>query len=208
DAVGGVDVRRKMRADLPADCASQPACAQEVARALDVQQVLFVVMVDTGANGAAQVDATWVEAANPKPISRPGVSLTSTIDADAKAKFREAAYALLPDAPRRPKPKPQGAVTIHGDLVGGQPRHVTIPAMITAGVGVVGVGLVVGFGLEARSKFNPCNDDPNHCDQAMRETIHHWTLATDFSLAIAAGAAIATGILYATSAEAPHVVAT
>src|SRR5450432_3051249 len=76
DAIGGLDVRRTLRADLPADCASQPTCAAEVARATGAQQILFVAMVDAGGSGALQVDSTWVEMSTGKNESRPSVSLT------------------------------------------------------------------------------------------------------------------------------------
>jgi len=207
EAVGGIDVRRQIRPDLPADCASQPACASEVASATSAQQILFVVFVDTGNNGGAQIDATWVEPGTGHSASRPGVSLTSTVDADAKAKFREAATSLLPDAPVRPRPKVQGAVSIDGKLVGGAPRHVTTPAMITAGVAAVGLGASIAFGLATRSKYNSCQADAMTCTPAQHDTIGHYALVTDVSWIVAALAAIGTGAIYATSGEAPKIVA-
>jgi hypothetical protein len=207
DAVGGVEVRRALRPDLPADCATQPSCATEVATATNASQILFVVMVDTGTNGAAQIDATWVEPSSGRNVARPGVSLTSTVDADAKAKFREVARSLLPDAPARPKPKPQGAVAIHGDLVGGRPRHVTTPSLVTAGVAIAGLGATIGFGLATRSKYDRCEADAAGCSQPMKDSIRSYAIVTDISWAVAAAAAIATGVMYATSAESPHIVA-
>jgi hypothetical protein len=207
DAVGGIEVRRQIRSDLPADCASQPACAKEVATATNAQQILFVVFVDTGNNGGAQIDATWVDPATGHSAARPGVSLTSTADADAKAKFREAAASLLPEAPVRPKPKAQGAVSIDGKLIGGVARHVTTPAMITAGVAVVGVGASIAFGLSTRSKYNSCQADPVGCTQSQHDTISHYALLTDVSWIVAAAAVIGTGVFYATSGEAPHIIA-
>jgi hypothetical protein len=207
EAIGGIDVRRALKPDLPADCATTPACASEVARATNVQQILFVVMVDTGANGAAQIDATWVDAATGRNASRPGVSLSSTVDTDAKSKFRESATLLLPDAPARPKPKPQGAVSIDGHLVGGRGRHITVPAMATAGVAVVGIGATIAFGLGARNRFDACKAMANTCTQDQKDSVSHWALASDFSWGIAAAAVITTGVIYATSAEAPHVIA-
>jgi hypothetical protein len=207
DAVGGIEVRRAIRRDLPGDCASQPACAAEVARVTNAQQILFVVFVDTGNNGGAQLDATWVEPSTGKSASRPGISLTSTVDADAKAKFREAATSLLPDAPVRPKPKAQGAVSIDGKLVGGVPRHVTTPAMISAGVAVVGLGASIAFGLSTRSKFNACQADAVACTPAQHDTISHYALVTDASWIVAAAGAIGTVVFYATSGEAAHIIA-
>src|SRR5687768_11945883 len=57
EAIGGLEVRRRLPADgLPPDCVATPACTVDVARRLDVQQLLFVVMVDAG--GAVQIDST------------------------------------------------------------------------------------------------------------------------------------------------------
>lgn len=207
DAVGGLDVRRKLRSDLPADCASQPACAIEVAKATGASQILFVVMVDAGGTGAAQIDATWVDPATGKSANRPSVSLTTTNDADAKARFQEAAEKFLPQAVVRPRPKLASGLAIDGTLVDGKPRHVTLPAMITSGVAVVGLGVGIGFGLSARSKYDSCEANKNTCTDAQKDTIRHHDLYADLGWVTAIGAAIASGVIFATSDEAPHVVA-
>jgi len=207
DAIGGLDVRRNLRSDLPADCASQPACGAEVAKATGATQILFVVMVDAAGNGAAQVDATWFDPATGKSENRPSVSLTSTNDGDAKARFKEAAEKFLPDAAVRPKPKLATGLAIDGQLVQGQPRHITQPAIITAGVAVVGLGVGIGFGLSARSKYNACELAKNTCTDAQKDTIRHHDLYADLGWVTAIGAAIASGVIFATSGSEAHVVA-
>ena len=207
EAVGGLDVRRILRSDLPADCASQPACAAEVAKATGASQILFVVMVDAAGNGAAQVDATWVDPVTGKTQNRPSVSLASTIDADAKARFKEAAEKFLPNAAVRPKPKLGSGLKIDGRLVAAQPRHITLPAMITGGAAVVGLGVGIGFGLSARSKYDACEANKNTCTDAQKDTIRHHDLYADLGWVTAIGAAIASGVIFATSAETSHVVA-
>jgi hypothetical protein len=207
DAIGGLDVRRVLRADLPADCASQPACAADVARATGAQQILFVAMVDAGGSGSLQVDATWVEMSTGKNEGRPSVSLTSSIDADAKARFREAATKFLPEATVRAKPRLGSAVSVDGQFVDGKPRHVTLPAMITGGVAIVGLGVGIGFGLSARSAYNACEANKNTCTDAQKDTIRHHDLYADLGWVAAVGAAIASGVIFATSAESPHVIA-
>jgi hypothetical protein len=207
DAVGGLDVRRNLRADLPADCATQPACAAEVAKATGATQILFVVMVDAGGTGSAQVDATWVDPATGKATNRPSLSLTSTNDADAKARFKAAAEKFLPDAVVRPKPKLGSGLSIDGKLVEGKPRHITLPAVITGAGAVVGLGVGIGFGLSARSKYNACEASKNTCTDAQKDTIRHHDLYADLGWVTAIGAAIASGVLFATSAETSHVVA-
>ena len=207
DAIGGLDVRRMLRPDLPADCATQPSCAAEVAKATGAQQILFVAMVDAGGTGSAQVDSTWVEPSTGNSVTRPSVSLTSTIDTDAKARFREAASKFLPDASVRPKPKLGSAVSLEGKLVDGKPRHLTTPALVTGAVAVVGLGVGISFGLSARSKYNACETHSNTCSDGQKDSIRHADLAADLGWFTAIGAAITTGVIFATSAEAPHVIA-
>jgi len=207
EAVGGLDVRRVLRADLPADCATMPSCAAEIARGTGASQILFVVMVDAGGTGSLQVDSTWVDPITGKRENRPSVSLTSTIDADAKARFREAATKLLPEATVRPKAKLGSAVSLDGKLVDGKPRHITLPAILTAGGAVLGLGVGLGFGFSARSKYNTCQLNKNTCTDAQKDTIRHHDLYADLGWVTAIGAAVATGVIFATSAEAPHVVA-
>ncbi len=200
EAAGGLEVRRQLHEGLPPDCVATPACTAGVSKATGASQLLFVVIVDSGTTGSVQVDTTWVDAATGHAASRPAIALTSTADSDAKAKFATYAKQLLPDAPVRPKPKL--GIT---NLVGGRPRHVTRAQVLVASAGVVGLGVMVGFGLEAGSHYRACNADPNNCDKNERSTISNLALTSDIGLAVAASAAIATAILYATSAEAPHV---
>jgi hypothetical protein len=210
DAVGGLEIRRQLRADLPADCVTQPACIQEVAKATGAQQLLFVVMVDAGGD-AISVDTTWVDTATGASVPRPPISLTNTSDVDAKGKFQLAATSLLPDAPLKPKPKQTVAVGIDGKVVAGTPRHITLPAIITAGTTVVGLGLWIGFGLDARSKYNACQAQiaaDVDCTQGRRDGIKHLDLGADIGWGVALASAIATGVLYATSGENTHLIVT
>src|SRR3954452_8232016 len=48
DAIGGVEVRRKLpEAGLAPDCVANQTCIADVARRLEATQLLFVVMIDT-----------------------------------------------------------------------------------------------------------------------------------------------------------------
>ena len=76
EAVGGLEVRRQLQADgLPADCVTTPSCTTQVAKATGATQLLFVVMVDTGAGGSIQIDATWIEPGSGHAASRPAIDL-------------------------------------------------------------------------------------------------------------------------------------
>ena len=97
-AIGGLDVRRALPPDgVAADCITLPSCVADVAKRLDVQQLLFVVMVDTG--GSIQVDTTWVEPSSGHSAARPAIDLATI--GNARARFATIAHQLLPDAPLR-----------------------------------------------------------------------------------------------------------
>lgn len=206
DAVGGLEVRRKLPPDgLPPDCVTTPACAQDVARRVGATQLLFVVMVDSGASGSIQVDATWVEPGSGQSASRPAIDLTSA--SDAKSRFASSAHLLLPDAPVREKPSNGGGISgVNTTMTEGVPRHFTTPAKITAAVGVVGLGAGIAFGLSTRSKYNGCKDDVPACTQSEKDAIRTTGFIADAGFVVAVGAGIATAILYATSAEEPRIV--
>jgi hypothetical protein len=205
DAVGGLEVRRLLPADgLAPDCVTEPACTADVAKRLGAQQLLFVVMVQSGGEGSVQIDPTWVDPAAGKSVSRPAVDLMSTLDSDAKAKFQTVARLLLPDAPVRPKPKTGGG--IDGQLTGGAPRHLTTPAKITAAVGVVALASGITFGVLTSGKYGDCNHVDMPCTDSQKDTIRRNAAIADASFVIAAGCAVATLALYATSAESPHLI--
>lgn len=203
DAVGGLEVRRLLPSDgLPPDCVTNPACAADVAKRLGVSQLLFVVMINSGADGSVQVDPTWIEPSSGHSASRPAIDLTSTADADAKARFASVAHQLFPDAPVRKKS--HGGIS--GLVVNGRPRHFTTTTKVTGAAAASGLALGITFGLITRSKYNTCNDRPLDCTQGQKDTISQFGLAADASFAIGTIAAALTVALYATSAESPHVV--
>jgi hypothetical protein len=202
DAVGGVEVRRKLpEAGLQPDCVANQACIADVAQRLEAQQLLFVVMIDTGTGGAIQVDSTWVDIASHKSASRPAIDIAAI--GEAKERFAGAAQQLLPDAPVRPKP-----ATGLGQFSPPVPRHFTLPTYITAGVTVAGIGVGLGFGLRARSKYNHCDQlaPGDECSRSAKDSIRTTDLIADIGWVIAVGGTIATAVLYATSAEGSHII--
>lgn len=205
-ASGGLEVRRQLPPDgLPADCVTTPACTADVATRTGASQLLFVVMVDSGAGGSIQIDTTWIDAASGRSASRPAIDLTST--ADAKAKFASSATSLLPDAPVRKKPTNNGGGGgVNTTMTEGVPRHFTTPAKITAAVAGVGLGAGIAFGLSTRSKYNSCEADPVGCTTAQKDSIRRLGLVADVGFIVATGAAIATVVMYATSAKEPQLV--
>jgi hypothetical protein len=198
--VGGLEVRRSLPADgIPPDCVATPACFNDVAQRVGANQLLFVVMVDTGTGGAIQIDSTWVEPSTGKSASRPAIDITSLTE--AKARFISAAPTLLPDAPKRVKPvigDGGGQKTKMSDEV---PRHFTTPAKITTGIAVAGLGVGITFGLLTRSKFNKCDDSPMTCGDDKRDSIRVAGIVADAGYLVAIGGAVATVILFAQSGK-------
>ena len=203
DAVGGLEVRRQLPAEgLAPDCVAQPKCVADVAQRLGAQQLLFVVMIDTGTGGAIQVDTTWVDPTAHKTMSRPAVDIAAV--ADAKTRFISAAHQLLPDAAVRPKPKAS-----LGKMSDPIPRHFT--TWTYAAIGATGVGLGVGItlGLIARGKYNDCEKvalTPMPCSQSKTDSIRNVALGADLGWITAVGGTIAAAVLYATSGEESHVI--
>jgi hypothetical protein len=200
-ASGGLEVRRQLPPEgLPADCVTTPACTADVARRTGAQQLLFVVMVDSGAGGSIQIDTTWIDAASGKSASRPAIDLTSA--AEAKSKFASLAHVLLPDAATRPKPSNGGGNSgVNASMTEATPRHFTTPAKVTAGAAVAALGVGIALGLSTRSKYNNCDANPVGCTEDDKSSIRHFALGADLTFALAAGAAIATVVMYTTSAK-------
>ena len=206
EAVGGLEVRRLLPAEgLPPDCVTTPACVADVATRTNANQLLFVVIVDSGAGGSIQIDSTWIDPASGQTASRPAIDLTSAVD--AKAKFAAAATQLLPDAQVRAKPSNGGGgIGVHTSMSEGTPRHFTTPAKITAAAGVVGLGAGIALGLVTRSKYHSCEDDAIGCSNADRDSIRSFGLLADAGFVVAVGGAVATAILYMGSAEEPRLI--
>ena len=203
DAIGGIDVRRRLPSGgLASDCVANAACIADVAHRLEAEQLLFVVMIDTGTGGAIQIDSTWVDPVAHKTASRPAIDIATITD--AKSRFAAVARQLLPDAPVRPKPG--GNLGRMSDAV---PRHLALPAYLTAGATAVGIGVGLGFGLNARSRYQDCENQAHAgvaCTQDQKDSIRRRALIADTGWVIAIGGTIATALLYATSGEASHVI--
>jgi hypothetical protein len=203
DAVGGVEVRRRLPPQgLNPDCVAREACIADVAERLSAQQLLFVVMIDTGASGAIQVDSTWVDPVAHKSASRPAIDIAAL--ADATARFAAAAKQLLPDAPVRARPQPS-----LGRMSEEIPRHFATPSYLTAAGTLVGLGAGVTLGFFTRSRYQDCEAQAHAgtaCSQSRRDTIRRLALIADAGWVVAIGGTLATAVLYAASGEASHVI--
>lgn len=199
EVLGGLAVRRQLPSEgLPDECAVTPSCAAEVARSLEVDELLFLVLVKNGATGAIQIDTTWVAPATGKRATRPAIVLGEG-DA-ARVRFSANALKLLPDAPVRPMPVEGPSVQVGR----GRPRHLTVPALVTGGVTVAALGTGIGFALSTRSRYTGC-EDAGSCTDGEKKTIRARGLIADVSFVVALAGAITTAVLYGTSAESPRV---
>lgn len=61
DTVAGPEVARRLPDGVPPDCVATDACVREVARRLDADELLFLVVVRVGQR--VQIDPTWVNVA-------------------------------------------------------------------------------------------------------------------------------------------------
>jgi hypothetical protein len=203
DALGGIEVRRRLPVDgLPADCIAKPECVRDTARRVGASQLLFIVVVDTGAGGAIQIDSTWIEPGTGKASARPAIAIAP--GSDPRSRFQSAARSLLPDAGVRRKP----GGGVGGRMTPAVPRHYTFGAKVTTGLTAVGLGLGIGFGLSARSQYNACDVEPMApvgCDEK-HDSIRTRALIADIGYGVAIAGAIATVVLIATSGEAPRLV--
>jgi hypothetical protein len=203
DAIGGIDVRRRLPAGgLASDCVANAACIADVALRLEAEQLLFVVMIDTGTGGAIQIDSTWIDPVAHKSASRPAIDIATITD--AKSRFATVARQLLPDAPVRPKPN--GSLGRMSDAV---PRHFALPSYLTAGATAVGIGVGIALGMDARSRYQDCETQAHAglaCTQSRKDAIRRRALIADTGWVLAIGGTVATALLYATSGEASHVI--
>ncbi|HMG55429.1 MAG TPA: hypothetical protein VK601_18155 [Kofleriaceae bacterium] len=204
DAIGGVEVRRRLPpGGLASSCVATEACIADVARRLEAQQLLFVVMIDTGTGGAIQIDSTWIDATAHRSAPRPAIDI-ATVD-DARVRFIAMAPQLLPDATVRPKPR---AASL-GKMSDPVPRHFAISSYLTAGGALVGLGTGIALGLDTRTRYQDCTDQAHQgtaCSQSRTDAIRRRALIADAGWLVAIGGAIATAVLYASSDEASHVI--
>lgn len=189
DAFGGTDVSRTLpEGGLPDECLARAECVNDVASRLDAEQLLFLVLIQVGAD--VQVDASWVDRASGAVSARPRVVLAS--DARAVSVFADNAKRYLPDA------KPRSNTIIvesNGKTVDGG-RRMTTPAWIT--LGVAGAGAIAGsiLAVSARKTYDDCDSKAGGCSDKKLDGLKTRALLADVSFVVAACAAITTAILY------------
>ncbi|MEZ4358546.1 MAG: hypothetical protein R3B48_00080 [Kofleriaceae bacterium] len=197
EALGGLEVRRRLPAEgIDEDCAVTPACAAALASRLEVAQLLFIVLVDTGPGGSIQVDTTWVEPSSGRRVTRPAIDL-ATVET-ARERFAASAAKLLPEAAVRKRATPAAPATAPPR----GPRHFTRTSYLTAAATAVSLGVGVGFGLTARSRYHACED--TLCSDERKSSIRTLAAVADVGFGLALAGAVATAVLYGTSAEAPR----
>jgi hypothetical protein len=197
DAFGGEEVSRRLPPEgLPDECLAQSACVKDVAGRVDADQLIFLVVVQLGAD--VQVDASWVDVASGAVSARPRVILKA--DANAVTVFADAAERYLPEA----KPRKTETIIIPGGGggPGGPDHHMTTASWITGGVAVAALGGATVLGLTVRSRFDKCqrfadnDDDLDDCTPSELDAIESRALISDLTLGVGIAAVLTTAILY------------
>jgi hypothetical protein len=192
DARGGAAVETRL-GSLADGCLAQPACVTDVARRLEVEQLLFIALVQLG--DQLQIDASWMDASGAQAASRPRIQLGPGDVADEV--FRGRAVTLLPEARLRrtpdvlPPPPPP--------VPSARGRHMSAATWTVAGIGAVGLGAGAVLGLSTRSKFIACERDG--CDADARDSLRTRGLLADVAVGVGAAAAITATVLYLRSAR-------
>jgi hypothetical protein len=193
DAIGGGEVSRRMPpTGLPDECVSTPACIADLGQRLGADQLIFLGVVRVGTD--YQVDATWVDVASGKQEARPRVALTDPHK--AADKFAAEAERYLPDAEVRGGNTQTVVVRTDGE------RHRPIKPLVwvAAGVGVAALATGVVLGLQAKSKYDNCNNPMGpYCDDDQRDAIDRRALFSDISLGVGLAAAAGAVVLYFTT---------
>ncbi len=212
NVVAGSEASRRLPVEgVPESCVVDQVCLRDIAQRLTADELLFLVAVRVG--NRIQVDSTWVDPSNGRTASRPKVVMVKLEEAEQRVS--DAASLILPDAPvRQAQPADVGPGSGGGGTDGAgspaaiiirtTPRSMSIPAWITAGVGVVALGGAVAYTLGAKHDHDLCQeayDDPDipNCNQEFLDQVDKKALRADVLWGATALAAVAVGVLYWTS---------
>ncbi|HUH05117.1 MAG TPA: hypothetical protein VML75_24130 [Kofleriaceae bacterium] len=197
DIVAGRDVDRRVDPEAMAGCVETTACVAEVARRLEVQEVLFLVVVRVGEQ--LQLETTRANAAG---ATQAGPTLLVDAAGDARTVFAEAARELLPGVVERPRAVvvpvdappaviAPGPIPAPADRPG---RRMTTGSWIAGGVAVVALGAGGVVGLLAKRKYDDCLG--GGCSDAAIDAIDRGALTADILFVAAAAAAGTAVVLY------------
>ncbi len=190
DAVGGGDVSRRLpERGVPDECVATPGCVADLAKRLDVEEILFLAVVQVGPD--IHIDSSWANVATGEVRSRPRVELLA--DARAGEVFSAAATRLLPHARKRPL----ATVIVPGGPTG-PPRHFTRGVWIAGGVALAATAGAIPLGLSARARYRTCESQA--CTQGDRDEIGRRALYADLLIGTAVAATATAVVLYLRSA--------
>jgi hypothetical protein len=191
DAVGGGDVSRRLpERGVPDECVATPGCVADLARRLDVDEILFLAVVQVGPD--IHIDSSWVSVATGEVLSRPRVELLA--DARAGEVFSAAATRLLPHARKRPL----ATVIVPMGPTGPQ-RSFTKGVWIAGGVALAAGGGATMLGLSARARYRTCERETD-CTRGDRDEIGRRALYADILIGTAVAATATAVVLYMRSA--------
>jgi hypothetical protein len=190
DAIGGAEVTRRMpTAGLDEECPGKPECVADVASRTQADQILFLAIQRIGTDH--QIDATWVDVASNKRVSRPAVPMADIRNANSV--FEANAGRYLPDAESRDK----GPNIIYNNGNKEPTRPLRPVVLIVGGGGLVAVIASGVLGLSVRSKYDACKTTA--CTQSEKDAIDSRALIADVMLGVGIAAVSTAAILYFTT---------
>lgn len=187
DAIGGGDVSRRLPdGGVPEECVATPGCVADLARRLDVDELLFLAVVQVGPD--IHIDSSWVDVAGGEVLSRPRVELLA--DARAGEIFSAAATRLLPHARKRPP----ATFVLPPTKPTGPDRHFTTGVWIAGGAGVAAAAGATLVGLSVRSSYRAC--EMNECSESKKDSIASRALYADLMIGAAVAGTATAVFLY------------
>jgi len=197
DVIAGEETERRLpEAGLPDECVASAECRTDIARRLDADELLLLVIIKLGDD--IQIDSTWAHAASGDTASRPRVTIAA--HNDQAVVLAEAAPTLLPHMKQDKAPDPVREFIVVPPAADGRYQR-TMPLASWIGAGVAGAALAGGtvFALSARKRFHSLDDDgcrDKPCNPDRVDVLRKRALTADILFGVAGAAAITSVILY------------
>jgi hypothetical protein len=210
DVVAGKQAARRLPPEGVGDmCMARPDCVRDTAARLDVDQILFLVVVKLG--NRIQFEPTWTDSEGKSSASRDTLAVEIGKEKVSDV-FAAAASRLLPDMPPRPATRtaeqpatadPPPATS--GDVVAPPPvrtdtgrMRIHLGTWIAGGVAVAALAGGVGFGLAAKGaesdlKERECGTT-NRCESDV-DSLEKKMLFADVFYGLAAASAVAAVVI-------------
>lgn len=200
DVIAGVEAERRLPEDgLPDDCTTIAECRQDLGRRLDVDELLFLVIVRIG--GDTQIDTTWASVASGHVTSRPAITIASDSAESARDRFKRFAPALLPHIAKRAKTGSDKPPVIMLSTTGWDSgRRMTTGTWIATGVAAGGLLGGTIYGLLAQRKLSALEKqgctETSPCEGPQIDALERDAVLADIFFAAALASGVTAAVLY------------